>query len=381
MKTGRTLNELAAELTRQTESRKDYIAPQGKLEAIVVNEMPAVVTPVDAGTDFEATHAKPVVKIAGINGDLALTNYAHGQLADHLGIPKKYYDRMATEQPQMLADNINGWLRADPNNKRMMRTLDGRVRAVLSPKFRALDNYDLANAVLPTLVEKRVQITSCELTETRMYIKGILPDLSDVLPQGLVLGVGHNRVDRGTVVAAITISNSDIGAGTLRVEPGVFTTGCTNLMTLVQAAMKKYHAGRANSADDETWTVLQDDTRRADDAAFWLKVRDITMAAFNEDQFKKAIAWIKKTAQNPIESKDLPTVVDAVVEQLALPPAMSGGILTALAAGGDLTQWGLSSAITRVANDVEDYEMATLLERAGGQVIALPDTDWKRIAA
>jgi hypothetical protein len=370
MKTGRTLNELAAELTRQSESRKDYIAPQGKLEAVVADD-------------------DKVVKIAGVNGDLVLTNYAHGQLADHLGIPKKYYDRMAIEQPEALAFNINTWLKADPNNKRMLRTLDGKVRAVLSPKFRALDNFDLGNAVLPVLVEHKVQIMSCELTETRMYIKGILPELSDALPEGLAYGTGHNAIardygrgpDRGRVVAAITISNSDIGAGTLRVEPSVFTTWCTNLAILAQAAMKKFHAGRANSADDETWQVFHDDTRRADDAAFWLKVRDITMAAFDEKMFRAAVEQMKRAAGKAIESDDLPTVVDAVVEQLALPPAMSGGILKALAAGGDLTQWGLSSAITRVANDVDDYEMATLLERAGGQVIALPDTDWKRIAA
>ena len=67
-------------------------------------------------------------------------------------------------------------------------------------------------------------------------------------------------------------------------------------------------------------------------------------------------------------------------EQLELPPVASSGILKALAAGGDLTQWGLSSAITRVANDAADYEMATLLERAGGTVLALPAHDWTRIA-
>jgi hypothetical protein len=111
-----------------------------------------------------------------------------------------------------------------------------------------------------------------------------------------------------------------------------------------------------------------------------LKVRDITMAAFNEAQFKKAIAEIKRTAEAPIRG-ELPKVIDLVVEQLALPPALSGGILTALAQGGDLTQWGLSSAITRVANGVEDYEMATTLERAGGAVIALGERDWSRIAA
>lgn len=365
MNAGMSLSALAAELERQAASRKDFLAAQGAVEAVVVDND---------------------VRIAGLPNlePVAITSYAHGQLSDHLGIPKKYYDRMATEQPDLLAININRWFKADAGNKRMLRTLDGKVRGILSPKFRALDNFDLAQAVLPVLMQNEAQIVSSQLTETRMYIKAILPSLSDVLPEGLAYGTGHNAVgggmrDRGNVVAAIVISNSDIGAGTLRVEPSVFTTWCTNLAIMMQAAMKKYHAGRTNQAD-ESWQVFADETRRADDAAFWMKVRDITKAAFDETQFRAAVAQLRAAGEQPITSDALPAVVDMAVEQLALPPASSNGILKLLAQGGDLSQLGLSQAITRFAGQTEDYEMATLLERAGGTVIDLKPTDWQRIA-
>lgn len=370
MKTGLTLNQLAAELTRQQESKRDYIAPQGKVTAEVV----------DYGFEGKSLD----VAISGFNGGAApLTNYAHGQLAGHLGIPKAYYDRMRAEQTVLLADNINTWLRADPENKRMLRTLDGKVRAVLSPKFRPLDNFDLGNAVLPKLIDMRAEIVSAELTETRMYIKAILPTLSDELPAGMAWGTGHNRVggaglDRGKLVSAIVISNSDIGAGTLRVEPSVFTTWCTNLAIMMAAAMKKYHVGRANSAD-EGYEVFRDETRAADDRAFWLKVQDVTAAAFEEKHFRAAVAQIRSAADAPIKG-DITKAVDLTVQQLALPASTSAGILSHLAKGGDLSQWGLSSAITRVAGEVDDYETATELERAGGAVITLPQSDWKRIA-
>lgn len=366
MKSGRTLQDLAAELERQTVNRKDYIAPQGKLEAIVA-----------------ATPEKTDIQLAGINGAaMAITPYAHGQLADHLGIPKKYYDRLLAEQPELLTKNINTWFDADAENKRMVRTLDGQVRAVLSPKYRPLDNYDLAQTILPVLIDNKVEILSCELTATRMYVKGILPTLSDELPAGMAYGTGHNNVrgDRGRLVAAITISNSEVGDGTLKVEPSVFTTWCTNLAIMQQAAMKKYHVGRAHDAD-ASWEVFADATRKADDAAFWLKVRDVTMAAFRPDLFQAAINQIRAAGERPIKSDDLNAVVEGVVEQLALPERTQGSILKHLAAGGDLTQWGLSSAITRVANDADGYELATQLERAGGQVLALPATDWSRLSA
>jgi hypothetical protein len=360
MKTGRTLQDLAAELERQTDTRKDYIAPQGKLEAVVT----------EAGT----------VALDGVNGQLEIAPYAHGQLAEILNIPKAYYDRMKADEPALLATNVNAWFKKDPANKRMIRAIDNRVRAVLSPRYRPLDNFALANAILPVLFENKVQVMSTELTETHMYVKGILPALSDALPDGLAYG-GHNRIgtDRGHLVAAIVISNSEVGDGALRVEPSVFTTWCTNLAVMQQSTMKKYHVGRAHEAD-ANWEVFADETRKADDAAFFLKVRDVTLGAFREDLFRAAIASIRAAGDRPITSDDLPTVVEVAVVRLGLPEKAGTGILKHLAAGGDLTQWGLSSAITRLANDADDYEFASELERAGGKVLALPAADWKSIA-
>jgi hypothetical protein len=363
MKSGRSLTELAAELQRQSETKRDFLAPQNKLAAVVTDNND--------------------IAIDGINGEpFPLTNYAHGQVAEHLEIPKKYYDRMRAEDPALLAKNVNTWLNKNGDERRMVRTLDKQVRAFMSPKYRPLDNFDLAQTVLPVLIENKVTITSCELTETRMFIKGILETLSDELPEGLSYGTGHHMIrqgDRGRLVAAITISNSDIGNGTLKIEPAVFTTWCTNLAIMQQAAMKKYHVGRAHEAD-ASWEVFQDATRRADDAAFWLKAKDVTMAAFREDLFRKAVDSIKLSASAPIVSEDLPKVVEATIVELALPPAVDNGLLKLLAAGGDFTRWGLSSAITRLANDTKDYEDATALERAGGAILEVGAASWKRIA-
>ncbi len=383
MNKGRSLQELALELDRQTKTRRDYLAPQGKIGAVVVD--------IAAGDAVEAPEGAPLapagraVRIEGFNGEpMALTPYAHGQLSDHLGIPKKYYDRMHAERPELLAENINTWFKADPENARMLRTLDGRIRAVLSPKYRPLDNFDLASTILPELVEQQAQVVSAELTETRLYIKAILPRLSDELPAGLAYGTGHDRVggaglDRGRVVSAIVISNSDVGAGALRVEPSVFTTWCTNLAIMAQAAMRKYHVGRAHDAGD-AWEVFKDDTRVAEDRAFWLKVRDVARAAFDERIFRAAIADMLKAADRPIVSDKIEIVIEKAVTELALPVGTSSGILKHLAAGGDLTQWGLSSAITRVAGETTDYELSTALERAGGAVLALPARSWESIS-
>lgn len=370
MKPGLSLVALAQELERRTASAKDYIAPQGKILAVVDDK---------------------TVVMDGLNGGgKPITGYAHRQLADHLSIPYNYYDRMLTKQPELLTRNINAWLHDKPEELRRVRTLDGKVRAFLSSKYRALDNFDLATVVLPQLNAMNAQIVSADLTETRMYIKAILPDLSDDLPTSLQWGVGHANLTGGLnprvyggggkLVSAIVISNSEVGAGTLRVEPSVFTTWCTNLAIMMEAAMKKYHVGRAHSADED-FSIYTDATREADDKAFWMKVKDVTAKAFDKDAFQAAVNRIKSAAGEPITSPDLPKVVEVAIKRLSLPESLGGGILKALAAGGDLSKWGLSSAITEVAGTVESYETATELEKAGGKVLSLAGNDWTAISA
>lgn len=362
MKAGRSLTDIATELQRQVETKRDYLASQGAIEVKVV--------------DGE-------IVADGFNGSaLGITNFAHGQIAQHLSIPQKYYDRMKVEQPELLAKNVNTWLHKDGEERRMVRALDGKVRAFLSPKYRPLDNSDLLAHIVPVLSQlPDFRPTSLELTETRFYIKGILESLSDKLPEGMTWGSGHNAVGAkdGLIVAAVSISNSDVGNGALKVEPSVYSTWCTNLAIMKSAAMRKYHVGRGFEADDNL-EIYRDETRQADDRAFWLKVQDVTKSAFDRQVWERAVAAIRAAGQVEIVSKELPTVVEVAVKQLALPERTTGTILTNLAKNGDLSKWGLSSAITEAANTDEDYEVATQLERAGGEVLALEGRAWDTIA-
>lgn len=54
-------------------------------------------------------------------------------------------------------------------------------------------------------------------------------------------------------------------------------------------------------------------------------------------------------------------------------------ILKYLIAGGDLSMYGLSNAVTRVSQDVESYDRATTLEGIGWQVATMEPAQWKQI--
>ena len=55
--------------------------------------------------------------------------------------------------------------------------------------------------------------------------------------------------------------------------------------------------------------------------------------------------------------------------------------LAQLAKGGDLTRWGLSNAITRIASDAVNYDRAVELEKVGGAIALLDETNWTQIAS
>ncbi|HOX69485.1 MAG TPA: DUF932 domain-containing protein, partial [Burkholderiaceae bacterium] len=157
MKSGRTLVSLAQELERQLHSKKDLVVPSQLVH--------------HSTGDGGETHL--VIDEGGGAVHYGVMPLARRQLADKLKIPYAYFERMREEQPVLLDRNVNTWLQSE-DDRRMLRTLDGKVRAVLSDRYRRLDNFDLAESVLPILQQlPEVRFESVELTETRMYLKCI----------------------------------------------------------------------------------------------------------------------------------------------------------------------------------------------------------------
>lgn len=359
MKAGRSLTELATELERQVTTRKDYIAEQGAIKVAAYD--------VAAGVEGKAD-----VTLTGINGGAyKLTDHAHGQLASHLEIPKKYYDRMRVEAPALLADNVNTWFQKAPKNKRTVRTLDGKVRAYLSSSYRPLDNHDLAEVALPTLLEKGCEIVSAQLTETRLYIKATLPSIRRE--------VAESRQKGDVVQAGIVISNSEVGAGSVRIEPMIYRLVCLNGAIMPDSSLRKYHVGKGADVDGVR-ELLTTEAKRADDRAFWLKVRDIVRGAFDEVAFGLMVDKMNQAAGLKIVSDNLPKVVEVTVEKFGFHEKAQGSILRHLIEDGDLSKYGLHNAITRASQDVVDYDAATEMERAGGRILELPASDWKTIS-
>ena len=351
MKTGRPLNEVMMELNRQNQRKKDYI---GSAQALRLFE---------DGQTFE---------IGSMSGaqQFGTTRLFHRQVASALGIPAKYYDIMQSQKPELLAQNVNAWL-SDRENSYMIRTMDyggGRVaRALLSDRYRRIDNMEIASAVLPLFAgSDQYEVISSEVTENRMYLK--------ILSRRLEMEV----VPGDYVQAGVVISNSEVGLGSVNVQPLVYRLVCTNGMIVNDMGERKNHVGRAAKAVEDSFHIYSDETMEAEDKAFLLKLRDVTMAAIEEGRFAQVVGKLKESAGIPITGK-VTEVVELTGKTYGFNTDEQDSILQYLIAGGDLSQYGLSNAITRASQDVESYDRATVLEGIGWQVAAMPATQWKEL--
>ena len=233
MKHGRTLTELAQELTRQREVKRDFLIDTRNL---VMDAAPA--------GDFTLTMENPTQRQ---NTVLGINDIAHRQMGTTLGIPAKYYDKMRQEHPDLLAANVNGWFQQQPLT-RMVRTLDGTARAFLSDRYRRIDNFEIAEAVLPIIFGiEDAYVESCEVTDRRMYLKVVNPRLqTEVVPGDMVQ-------------SGILITNSEVGMGSMAVQPLMYRLVCSNGMVVNDAATRRYHIGRGNEANED-YTLYSDAT-------------------------------------------------------------------------------------------------------------------------
>lgn len=353
MKTGRSLQELAAELDRQSQAKRDLIVDTG---AMHMDRDDALGLALNVGT-------------VDNHESFAINEIAHRQLGQHLKIPALYYDRMRNEFPELLTRNVNGWFSKTPS-KRMIRTLDGTARAFLSDRYRRIDNYEVAQTVLPIIGNMPgARVESCELTDSRLYIKVVDPRVTAEVVKGDV------------VQAGVIISNSEVGLGSVNVSPLIFRLVCANGMIAQDSGIRKYHVGRVNEQGGDNFEIYRDETIEADDKAFLMKLEDTVHAAVDQAMFSKLVDRLRETTTAKIEAPIVPQVVELAAKEYNFTQDEGKGILGHLIEGGDLSLYGLANAVTRHAKDVPSYDRSTELEATGFKIITMAPALWRQLNA
>lgn len=338
----------------------------------------------EAAADKEGARIEPLGKA----GSLPLSRTAETQLAGKLGVPTKYLDGLRSQGHNDLAAYNLRTLLSRNTDKFLLRTLQGRVRAVLSNAYRIMDNYDVFDTAAGILQEAQAQVWHVRLGEDSFELFAVSRTIAgEVASSGHYQGQTHGwwhqggsddatgvnfsradapLTDKDSHYAAVRISNSETGRGGLHVEPVILRALCNN-STIIGKKMSAIHLGRRQ---EEEGLVYQADTIQAEKSAALLKLRDTVKTCFDPDLFAGYIAKLNGLTGEKLDKPE--AVVQAITEEFSLSAERHQGILRSLFQADDLSRYGLIQATTyqaHAADEAGDTEEASLMEEIGGRLI------------
>jgi len=346
------LRGIAEELQRRRDSARDFVVDPAKL-----------------GVSVEESTGRLCVEV-GEHGAFALNNHAFGQLAANIKVPVRYLRRCLQDEPQLAVDQTARWLR--DSSPRMIRTLDGRVRAFLSSSYRPLDNFDLLFCAMDQFDRNGVDILDARIGDQHFFLRGIDRSITEIIRPASGYDNfsfrGPHREPDGSL-PVVSLGNSETGSGSTYAEFATFVNGCGNLQ-IATRAVSKVHVGRRQTIGEEV--LLTDETKRLRDQLVWAEVRDAISGAFDPIRFKELVRRMDEATKH--ELSEPVKEVEKVASRFGLSESQSSSLLDKFVGNAEPTQFGLASALTELAQDESvagSYETRQDWERAGGVLMGL----------
>jgi len=372
-----SLQDMLHVITEQNKMKQDYIAPTDQLQfRTLQNEGESAYSQIV----MEADHGEPT-KILNVN------QHCFDQIAQKAEIATPTARRLQQNYPREM-DNLINAIWQKENSKRMVRTFEnsnqnssfnydnhtGTARAFLSDKFKTFDNSDLLESAIPTLGESDAcwKIVNYANTDKKLYIRL----KSEVIQADAGVGdiMGHG----------IGISNSETGSGSISVFGINWTLACLNGMQ-TENVTRKAHITSAQKGD--TWNILTDETKQADNKSLKLQLRDIVSSYASRETFDENIEKMKRAKEDIVDvTKN--EAVENLGKVLTLSKKETSNVLDGLLntigqsgyeQGQKLNRATLVNACTAVGNTA-DPDNVDFWQRLGGKVLNLGKTDWNRVA-
>jgi hypothetical protein len=189
----------------------------------------------------------------------------------------------------------------------------------------------------------------------------------------------------GDVMAnGIGLSNSETGCGSVNVYQMFWTLACLNGMQTEKRTRKSHITGARGDAD--TWGLLTDEAKDADNHALALQLRDVTAAYASRESFDEVLEKMKAAHSDTI-SGSVNAAVESLGKVLTLSKKDTASVLDGLLAtvgqsgfaGQPVTRATMVNAVTAVAHNA-DADSVDDWQRLGGRVLDLPRSDWQRVA-
>lgn len=323
------LTTLVDKLKMQNESKHDMIVPASKL-------------------DFHdgKLFVQSDVSLEGFNP----TDICHRQIAEKLGIPAHYYRRMQDEYPALMEQNVNGWLQRE-KSKYLIRTFTnpenfGTARAMLSDRFNLIDNYDVLFAALEAIkgMGVNVDIKKAEVTDKRMYLHVVCPDIEQDAEEFLKGYLVNNDAAGNGIISGMVITNSEVGLGSFEIRPRAVICKCNNGLIVKDETFKKIHLG---GKMDEGTIIWSEKTKKKNYELIISQTQDAVKTFLSKECLGRMITKIADlhniVLNHPIDA------VQNICKELAITEDHRRDILKHFMNDGDHMASGIYQAITKQA--------------------------------
>lgn len=320
----RTVNDLALR-------KKDFLLPTNELT-------------------IKSSSGKSYLNVAGAS--FAIQNRAAAQLSSIARIPYSYYQRLEKEHPALLDVNVNTLLATQSKN-RLVRTLGGNARAILSDRYRLIEHETVLDTIMPIIDSiNGLDVVSASLTPDKLYLKAICKyEQSDVK-------VGD------TVSWGIVLTNSETGCSSIVLQPFCMVLKCTNGMVLPRydGCTRRIHLGK-QITDITNYDTLYADTQDNLPVIMRSEIQSI----LDSEYYKSVLQKMKDAAE--IFIPDASGTIEKVAKMYSLSEKEKELITYYFTIGKDLSLWGLVNSITETSKYSFTYTRAHELETIGSQLL------------
>lgn len=338
---GISVESFLGKLEEIENGKNDYVVPAAKMEMV----------------DDNALH------IAGMD-DFHLNDVSHSQVASKLDIPARFYKSIGAV-PGLRTHNVNELMKYKDNSY-TVRTVNDTARAFLSDKYLPVDNMAVMRQVMPLLRDfPESEIKTTTLTDSRMYMQILFPHTTREVVPGDAVQYG------------ITLTNSEVGLGAVRVESTIWRLVCSNGL-IGKSIVDRKHVGRRIGQDDNM-DLFRRETIVADLKAFTMKLSDTIRYSLQEAQIEAMLQPMREAAGIPVEKPE--ETIQNITKKYGLNEAEGRNVLRNMFEEHNVSKWGIVNGITNSAHITESADRQYDLERIGADVLNLPRSQWEVLSA
>ena len=322
--------------------------------------------------------------VASVAAHLAPTAVFDEGVANRFNIPLKYVRTMraqvASDTGHDIPDgfvggstlydqNVNYWLADDPSRRHLVRgfrtddaTQVGIARALLSDRYKPIDNYDVLLATLDGVRQAGVNVDiTGDLSDRKMCVRLVCPEVSAYAPE-LLNGYrspysGDAGADNPTLFAGFVIKNSETGGGAFTIVPRLVVQVCSNGLQMTTDAVREVHLGARLYEGVVRWS---DDTNRRELELVTARTRDAVATFLDADYMADKIAELRLLADATVEQPV--KALEKIGRKHNWSDTEQEAILSHFIGGGDPSALGVAQAITSFAQSVESPDRADELE-------------------